>query len=348
MSGFTPPPNLPPGSPPLGRPDAARPAGRGLATLDFIDLYVSAGGEAFVRPTPMAQLMAVPADLHNTIALLARALAGRVAARPERREFSVSYEGVTYRVALLDAIDGLWYVLRRGPARVPPLEGLGLHPRLLAELIELGRGQRHGLVVVAGKTGDGKTTTASALLYAWLEYFGGVAVTIEDPPEFPLHGTKRGGEGYCFQRDVQEKEFGDALIAAMRYTPRYILLGEVRSENAAREALRASVNGHIVITTIHAGSVEEALHRLLDLASDGEGRRAAQAVLADGLGMVLHQRLFGEGGTRRMECRFLIPGAATGDPARAIVRSGRIEHLGTEIESQMSRILEGGGSRGAW
>jgi twitching motility protein PilT len=338
-----------PATPPT---DAPRPdsddARRGLATLDFTDLYVSAGGDAFVRVAPTAPLMVVPADLRTTVTLLSRALGSRVAARPERREFSVSYEGITYRVALLDAIDGLWYVLRRGPTRVPPLEGLGLHPRLLAELIELGRSQRHGLVVIAGKTGDGKTTTASALLNTWLEYYGEVAVTIEDPPEFPLHGTKRNCEGYCFQRDVQEKEFGDALVAAMRYTPRYILLGEIRSETAAREALRASVNGHIVVTTLHAGSVEEALHRLLDLAAAGEGRRGAQAVLADGLSMVLHQRLFGEGGERRMECRFVIPGPGIGDPARAIVRNGRIEQLGTEIEAQMARLLETNGGRKSW
>lgn len=315
-----------------------------LADLEFADLYVNAAGFAYLRSGVSTVLSVVPPSLNGVLLGLIRSLMQRVAARPDRREFSISYEGTTYRVALLDAIDGLWYVLRRGPAHVPVFRDLGIHPRLAAELIELGRASYHGMLVVAGKTGDGKTTTACALLAAWLEYFGGVAVTIEDPPEFPLHGAKRAGEGYCFQRDVQERSFGDALAATMRYAPRFILLGEIRSEAAAREALRACINGHLVVTTLHAGSIEEALQRLLDLAADSDGRAAAQATLAAGLCGVIHQRLLGDGAHRRLEMKFLFPRQTLADPVRAIIRSGRFEQLGTEIESQLNRILNGAGS----
>lgn len=315
-----------------------------LTDLAFADLYVNAAGFGYVRGGHSTTLSAVPSSLNSALLDLIRNLAQRVAARPERREFSISHDGATYRVALLDAIDGLWYVLRRGPAHIPVIRDLGIHPRIAAELIELGRADNHGMVVIAGKTGDGKTTTACALLAAWLEYFGGVAVTIEDPPEFPLHGVKRSGEGYCFQRDVQERSFGDALSATMRYAPRFILLGEIRSEAAAREALRASINGHLVVTTLHAGSIEEALQRLLDLAADGDGRAAAQATLAAGLNGVIHQRLLGDGNDRRLEMKFLFPRQTLADPVRAIIRSGRFEQLGTEIASQLNRILNGAGS----
>ncbi len=325
---------------------AAAPERASLAGLEFADLYLNAAGFGYVRSRSRATLSMVPQDLSPALLGLVRSLARRVAARPERREFSMSYEGATYRVALLDAIDGLWYVLRRGPAHVPVMRDLGLHPRVAAELVALGRPDNRGMIVVAGKTGEGKTTTACALLAAWLEYFGGVAVTIEDPPEFPLHGAKRSGEGYCFQRDVPEGSFGDALTATMRYAPRFILLGEIRSEAAAREALRACINGHLVVTTLHAGSIEEALQRLLDLAADGEGRIAAQATLAAGLSAVVHQRLQGEGTNRRLEMTFLFPRQSLADPVRVIIRSGRIEQLGTEIETQLNRILNGAG--GSW
>jgi twitching motility protein PilT len=317
-----------------------------LADLEFADLYVSASGYGYFRSGAATTLSIVPPSLNPELVGLIRSLSHRVAARPDRREFSISYEGATYRVALLEAIDGLWYVLRRGPARVPAIRDLGIHPRIAAELIELGRARNHGMVIVAGKTGDGKTTTACALLGAWLEYFGGVAVTIEDPPEFPLHGAKRSGEGFCFQRDVQEKGFGDALAVTMRYTPRFILLGEIRSEAAAREALRACINGHVVVTTLHAGSIEEALQRLLDLATDGDGRAAVQATLAAGLSAVVHQRLAGDGADRRLEMKFLFPKQSLADPVRAIIRSGRMEQLGTEIEFQLNRLLNG--APGSW
>lgn len=317
-----------------------------LAAFDFSDLYVNTAGVGYIRSGASAAFSEVPSSFNKALLDLVRSLSQRVAARPDRREFSISHGGATYRAALLDAIDGLWFVLRRGPARVPMLGDLGIHPRIAAELIGLGRASNHGMVVVAGRTGDGKTTTACALLAAWLDYFGGVAVTIEDPPEFPLHGVKRSGEGYCFQRDVQEKGFGDALGATMRHAPRFILLGEVRSEAAAREALRASINGHLVVTTLHAGSIEEAVQRLLDLAADGDGRAAAQATLAAGLSGVVHQRLQGDGDRRRLEMKFLFPRPSLADPARAIIRAGRIEQLGSEIESQLNRVLAG--VEGGW
>jgi twitching motility protein PilT len=317
-----------------------------LTDLEFADLYVSASGCGYYRSGLATALSMVPPSLHSRLGDLIRSLAHRVAVRPDRREFSISHDGANYRVALLDAIDGLWYVLRRGPAHVPAIRDLGVHPRIAAELIALGRTNNHGIVIIAGKTGDGKTTTACALLAAWLDYFGGVAVTIEDPPEFPLHGPKRSGEGYCFQRDVPEKDFGVALAATMRYAPRFIFLGEIRSEAAAREAMRACINGHVVLTTLHAGGVEETLQRLLDLAADSDGRAVAQSTLAAGLSGVIHQRLRGEGAERRLEMKFLFPSPALADPVRAIIRSGRIEQLGTEIESQLNRLLNGTGN--AW
>jgi twitching motility protein PilT len=331
----------------LGDSEAEAMANRSTLTeLDFTDLYVSAAGYGYFRPGDSTTLSLVPSSMTLGLLDLIRSLTNRIAARPDRREFSLSYEGTTYRVALLDAIDGLWYVLRRGPSSVPAMGDLGIHPRLASELIGLGRSGNHGMVIVAGKTGDGKTTTACAVLAAWLEYFGGVAVTIEDPPEFPLHGPKRLGEGYCFQRDVPERNFGEALASTMRYAPRFILLGEIRSEAAAREALRACINGHIVVTTLHAGSIEESLHRLIELAADSDGRATVQATLSAGLSGVVHQRLLGDGAFRRLEIKFLFPRQTLADPVRAIIRSGRFEQLGTEIDSQRNRILYG--AVGAW
>ncbi|HAU29850.1 MAG TPA: hypothetical protein DCW68_07075 [Rhodospirillaceae bacterium] len=306
-----------------------------LADVSFTDLYLSPTGETpFMKEHTSGPLVPVLEEMREEAIHLARSLPGRGG---ERREFAVSWGGVTYRVARIEAVDGIWYTLRRGPRHVLSIYDIGLHPALVRELIELNR--KSGLFIICGKTGEGKSWTAASILQSWLESFGDVAVTIEDPPELPLNGWK--GSGRCFQMMVPENEFGAALVGAMRYTPRYILLGEIRSKAAAREALRASVNGHAVITTMHAGSIQEALHRLLDLGGgeEADGHKWVQGVLAEGLSGVLHQHLIADGDKRRLEARFLFCGPGAGDPARALIREGKIEQLGTLIEAQSARLL---------
>src|SRR3546814_7354761 len=101
-------------------------------------------------------------------------------------------------------------------------------------------------------------------------HYGDVAIAIEDPPELPLDG-KHGRFGRCFQIAVENGDFGRALSSTMRYNPRYILLGEIRSPVEASQALRAAINGHIVLTTLHAGSITTALQSMLKLVAGPSG-----------------------------------------------------------------------------
>lgn len=309
-----------------------------LIDIPFSDIYLSPSGDVpFLKERPGGPLMEIPPAVKEEVTNLARSLPARAG---DRREFSLAYNGVTFRVARIEAIDGAWYTMRRGPTRVPHIDEIGLPEPLVRELVEV---KRHsGMFVVCGRTGEGKSWTAGALLNAWLERHGDVAITIEDPPELPLNGWR--GRGRCFQTTVPEREFSQALVAAMRYTPRFILIGEVRSPDAAREALRASVNGHVVVTTLHAGSIEEGFHRLLDLATGGEGdRKQAQQLLAEGLAGMMHQRLHIDGTRHRVGIRFLFAGHGPGDPVRALIREGKIEQLGTTIEAQSARLLRSAG-----
>ncbi|MDA0629118.1 ATPase, T2SS/T4P/T4SS family, partial [Acinetobacter baumannii] len=138
------------------------------------------------------------------------------------------------------------FVLRRFPAKVPTFESLNLHNGYVSKLMQ----QRlSGLIVIAGPFGAGKTTTASALIAARLSKFGGVAITIEDPPEMPLEGKH--GEGVCYQTWADRGGFGDATRKMARFAPSIIFLGEVRDAETAAEALRASINGRLVVCTAH-------------------------------------------------------------------------------------------------
>lgn len=308
-----------------------------LSDLPFTDVYLTAGkvAEPFYRSVSGGTIQPFPADLQRDVSTLSAMLEN---VDEDANEFSYEWNGVRFRVQRLSAVDGRWYVLRRLPNTLPRLSDLGLHPALIDALAGLGR--EHGLLLFAGRTGEGKTWSASSLFAHWIETLGDVGICIEAPPELPLHGW-HGASGYCIQRDVAEADLGDALASCMRSTPRYIMLGEVRTVAAAREVLRAAVNGHVVLTTIHAASIEGALHRLVTLASAGSGAsiEEARSILADGLLGVVHQRLLTIGKSTRIEAQSLFAQSMVlSDPVRVLIRDGKIEQLRTVIEAQRARM----------
>jgi type IV pilus assembly protein PilB len=117
-----------------------------------------------------------------------------------------------------------------------------------------------GLILVVGPTGSGKTTT----LYAGLEALAADAtrkvISVEDPVEYAMRGIE--------QTQVNEEAgfgFADAMRAFVREDPDVILVGEIRDEETALEAVRASQTGHLVLSTLHANDTVDAVQRLLDL-----------------------------------------------------------------------------------
>jgi len=256
-----------------------------------------------------------------------------------REEFTINYDGVTYRVSTIASLSEVVFVLRRFPDDVPELEKLGIHPMQVSALLER---TLTGLVVVAGSFGQGKTTTASALVKSRLSTFGGIAVTIEDPPEMPLEG--RHGKGVCFQTQTEQGGFGHACRQAARWSPTMIFIGEVRDSEAAIEALKASVNGRLVICTMHADRVISAIERLYALAtSSGTNPDDVSSLLANGLAGVLHQKL--EGDPKRIVTEFLWMNGMDNPGARQLIRTRKFEQLGSEITLQRNRMMMSAGAR---
>ena len=100
------------------------------------------------------------------------------------------------------------------------------------------------------------------------------------------------GNGICYQTWVEQGGFGAEIRKAARWSPSVIFLGEVRDGESATEALRASINGRLVICTTHAASVTMAIERIYSLANASAGSSEDVAsLLANGLTAVLHQRL---------------------------------------------------------
>ena len=307
-----------------------------LQDLPFVDLYLCLSGQQRSHYKPRRSDFSVEGnyvlgpeydeDLNGLIAKLRPLLV-------DSDEPSVQYDGMRLRASGVTTSHGHeWVALRRNPAQPPALETLGLDPRLIEQLRILGR--RDGLILIAGATGQGKTTMASALIQYYMQRYGDVAFTIEDPAEFSLEG-RYAGSGYAYQVEVHDDaDWARMLKRSLRWQPRYIFVGEVRTPDAAAQLLRAATSGHLVITTIHGGSVEEALEGLLQLAAPAVGARAGN-LLAAGLTAVWHQQILPEQLKVRM---YITEENNLGDPVRSNIRAGSIGQIATYIDKQMARV----------
>lgn len=314
-----------------------------LKDLEFSDLYIAeASGRIQIRGAidNDGPLMDVPdnavsdlEDLRLSVMALGR--------KTDKREFFIDFDGVRYRVSKIISHGGIWFTLRKSKSEIPALKELGgFRPSVMRHLAQLGlqtfKAAKGGMILIAGSTGQGKTTTACSLLREYLVHFGDVAVTIEDPPEMMMDG-EHGTSGRCFQLVLDEGDtFGSLLVSALRFTPKYIFLGELRKPSDASQALRAAISGHLVITTIHAGSIEEALNSLIKLASADEGGVVfARDQLASGIAGVIHQTLQTTSRGKSLRADTLFFGRDNG--LRTMIRDGNINQLSTAIDLQRRR-----------
>lgn len=315
-----------------------------LSAYSFQDIYLAPGCVALARGLRPRQagverqaIVEVPAEAEADAAALLAETARESETKEGRSEFSFRFDGVRYRAARIGAPElGRW-CLRRLPSTVPELTKLGL-PVWLAEEIK-GYGASHGLVLVAGHFSSGKTTTASSVLRTWLEAFGDIAVTVEDPPEADLEGPSGRG-GMCYQIPVIGDDWALAIKASRRWAPRYFLLGEVRTPAAAAELLHVSIGGPIVLTTIHADSVISALLSVLRFAAAEVGEDLARQLLGNSVKGVLYQEL----ADGKLTTDYLSLSGDQEPVLRQKIRSGALNHIQAEIEVQRNRRRQGRGA----
>ncbi|HSX06909.1 MAG TPA: ATPase, T2SS/T4P/T4SS family [Candidatus Saccharimonadia bacterium] len=119
-----------------------------------------------------------------------------------------------------------------------------------------------GLVMVVGPTGSGKTTTLYSILNS-LNSDERKIITIEDPVEYQFQGITQ--IPVRSSEHGEDAKFADKLRATLRLDPDIVMVGEIRDNDTAKTALQASLTGHLVLSTYHAGSAAEALTRLMDI-----------------------------------------------------------------------------------
>jgi general secretion pathway protein E len=204
---------------------------------------------------------------------------GAARVRVARTEFDV-------RVATMPTQYGESAVIRllprdRGLLEIGKLGLLAHDEALLRKLLML----PHGMIVVTGPTGSGKTTTLATMLSILNESTRKI-LTIEDPVEYEIHGVNQSqvkpGIGLTFS---------NALRAFVRQDPDVIMVGEVRDAETANIAIHAALTGHLVLTTLHTETAAAAVPRLLDLGVEGFLLKSTlRAVIAQRLVRILCDR----------------------------------------------------------
>lgn len=196
-----------------------------------------------------------------------------------RFNFKMPNEEVDLRISVLPTSYGEKIVMRllRKSGGIPTLEELGLTGISLKN-IETAMLRPHGIILVCGPTGSGKTTT----LYSILSKINTTRVnisTLEDPIEYELQGINQ-----VAVNPAVGLTFANGLRAFLRQDPNIILVGEIRDRETSDLALQAAMTGHLVFSTIHTSNAAGALPRLIALGSEN-------FLLASTINAILGQRI---------------------------------------------------------
>ncbi|MGL4943860.1 MAG: type IV pilus twitching motility protein PilT [Thermoguttaceae bacterium] len=188
-----------------------------------------------------------------------------------------------FRVNVLTQMGHLGLVARRINNQIPPLEKLHL-PTVLYNLCEYDQ----GMVLLAGVTGSGKSTTIASMLNYVNKKWPYHILTLEDPIEFlfkdevSLINQREIGQDVC--------DFGVAMKHAVREDPDVMLVGEMRDRETFETAIHAAETGHLVFGTIHASSAPSTIGRILDLFPQGM-HKAIRSALAFNMKGIVAQKL---------------------------------------------------------
>lgn len=300
----------------------------------FTDIHIKAGSveESILYPGPRT----VDADL---LPLAERLL--KKCRAIERPDFMIFDSGEFFRGRRdANTVDGAWYRLRRMPKDPPTIETLPSPlPDAAVRSIMSGALTRGGLIYVCGAPGSGKTTTASAAVVSRLTRYGGIAYTIEDPPEMPLNGWH--GNGYCSQTWISgdtAEDWAESFRCALRSqpvaTPLILYIGEVRDHECAKGIVRAASNGYLTIATGFSSDIISGLDSLVRLGGGDMG-----VGLANVLRLVVHQKL--DGARRATATLLASPNSATAVANR--IRLGHLNQLQNDIQYQQNIIRMGAG-----
>jgi twitching motility protein PilU len=208
--------------------------------------------------------------------------------------FAIAPPGIgRFRVSAFVQQGHIGCVIRTIVAKIPTFEELELPP-ILKEVVLTKR----GLVIVVGGTGSGKSTTLAAMVGYRNEKTHGHIVTIEDPVEFvhPHRGC------VITQREVgvDTESWHNALKNTLRQAPDVILIGEIRDRDTMEYGIQFAETGHLVLSTLHANSANQALDRIINFFPDERREQLLMDLSLNIRGMISQRLIPRESGTGRI------------------------------------------------
>ena len=259
-----------------------------MAEKQASDLFISCGAPINMKVNGVvAPVSTQPMDV-ETVRRIAYELMSKEQAREFENEMEMNLSHLdrsvgNFRVNIFRQRGTISLVIRYVRSNVPPYHELKLPPVLLNLIME-----KRGLVLVAGSTGSGKSTTLAAMIDYRNANRSGHILTIEDPIEYLFENK----ESVITQREigVDTVNYTHALQNALREAPDLIMIGEIRDKETMQQALLHTLTGHLCLSTIHANNSYHALSRIINLFPH-DTRSAVLSDLSIGLRAIVSQRL---------------------------------------------------------
>ena len=259
-----------------------------MAEKQASDIFISCGAPINIKVNGVVSPVSTQPMDPETVRRIAYELMSKEQARAFENELEMNLSHLdravgNFRINIFRQRGTLALVIRYVRSHVPPFEKLRLPPVLLDMVMA-----KRGLVLVAGATGSGKSTTLAAMIDYRNSNRSGHILTIEDPIEY-LYEHRR---SIVNQREigVDTQNYQLALQNALREAPDLIMIGEVRDKETMQSALLHTLTGHLCLTTIHANNSYHALSRIINL-FPYDARSAVLSDLSIGLRAIVSQRL---------------------------------------------------------
>ena len=302
-------------------------------SLRVSDLHLKNGAPPTYRVDGrLTRIKGQPLD-EKTVARIARIMLSAEDWKSLEEERSVDSSigsgEMLFRLNVFHDADGLALAIRALDTNPPPVESIGFPSKCWEDIVRL----EHGLVLVTGITGAGKSTTIASLISRVAQQDPCRIMTLEDPIEYQLKGHAAMISQREVGRDVPSYERG--LRDCLREDPDVIFVGEMRDRDSASWTLTAAETGHLVFSTLHTRDVRGTLTRLLDMfPAERQDEIANQVSL--GLAYIICQKLVprADGSGRVVAMEILNNSYATAN----IIRTRKIEQLYSILQTKTRDI----------
>ncbi len=259
-----------------------------MAEKQASDIFISCGAPINIKINGTLSPVSTQVMDVETVRRIAYELMSKEQQREFENELEMNLSYIdravgNFRINIFRQRGTVSLVIRYVRSTIPPFDDLRLPPVLLDLVME-----KRGLVLVAGATGSGKSTTLAAMIDHRNTHRPGHILTIEDPIEY-LYQHKK---SVVNQREisVDTHDYHRALANALREAPDLIMIGEVRERETMQQALLHTLTGHLCLSTLHANNSYHALSRIINM-FPYEARSGLLSDLAIGLRAIVCQRL---------------------------------------------------------